>query len=259
MTSRNIKDVLVLIAGPGAGKGTILRSLQKEYGHVPISTGDAITEFSNPDNRLYGIIQSASGPLHIAHKAAERTIESYNQGELASTKDIRILIEAKRQLEGSPRKIALDGFPRQVEQSKVLDDILQTPFDVRYMDVSDENLEFRQGLRRDKKIRELVSEKTFGIYQKITSEDEKIAYIESVLQQSLLQVGVRRTDLTREARLKRIAVFRNETVPAAKYFSKEPFYKEFNGNVTPKEAYLHFKATFTMLSQMKESLYKKPA
>ena len=56
---------LILIAAPGAGKGTLSKQLQERYGYVHISTGDLLREQASKGDELGNKIQKmqAAGQL----------------------------------------------------------------------------------------------------------------------------------------------------------------------------------------------------
>lgn len=97
---------IVLYAPPAAGKGTHCEMLKKEYGYNIISIGEVLRSQRSMDTEIGRII-----------------IKTQDQGVL--TPDdivVRALdIELKKNA-GKP--IVLDGFPRNINQAKLLDNIL---------------------------------------------------------------------------------------------------------------------------------------
>ena len=82
---------IVLIAPPGAGKGTLSEKLVETYNYVHISTGDLIRN----------------------HKEYQKTIES---GNLISDEQIIYMLKNKLKEINSSKPFILDGFPRTYEQ-----------------------------------------------------------------------------------------------------------------------------------------------
>ena len=98
--------IIILFGPPGAGKGTQAKILVDKHNLKQLSTGDmlrdAITKGSD---------------LGIKAKAI------MDRGELVSDEIILSMIREK--IEGSGRKgFIFDGFPRNLEQAKALDDML---------------------------------------------------------------------------------------------------------------------------------------
>ena len=82
---------IVLIAPPGAGKGTLSEKLVETYNYIHISTGDLIRN----------------------HKEYQKTIES---GNLISDEQIIYMLKNKLKEINSSKPFILDGFPRTYEQ-----------------------------------------------------------------------------------------------------------------------------------------------
>ena len=82
---------IVLIAPPGAGKGTLSEKLVETYNYVHISTGDLIRN----------------------HKEYQKTIES---GNLISDQEIINILKDKLNEISVTKSFILDGFPRTYEQ-----------------------------------------------------------------------------------------------------------------------------------------------
>jgi len=99
------KDV-VLLGGPGAGKGTQAQILVKQFGYRQISTGDLLREHRNKGTEL--------------GKAAEGFMK---RGELVPDDLIISMVEGELRDDAG---VLFDGFPRTVAQAKALDHLLQT-------------------------------------------------------------------------------------------------------------------------------------
>ena len=97
---------IVLLGGPGAGKGTQAQILQREFGYRQISTGDLLREHRAKGTEL--------------GKAAEGYMQ---RGELVPDELIIKMVEGE--LSGD-RAVLFDGFPRTVAQAEALDALLQT-------------------------------------------------------------------------------------------------------------------------------------
>src|SRR5215469_9711568 len=98
------KDV-VLLGGPGAGKGTQARILVKRFGYRQISTGDLLREHRNRGTEL--------------GKAAEGYMK---RGELVPDDLIISMVEGELKEDAA---VLFDGFPRTSAQAQALDALLQ--------------------------------------------------------------------------------------------------------------------------------------
>jgi adenylate kinase len=94
-------EIIALIGPPGSGKGTLAKSLVKNYDFQHVSTGDLIRESEDED--LKKIIDA--GEMIPDEKMAEILSEKISEFNLE-------------------KNIVIDGFPRNIEQSKILDSIL---------------------------------------------------------------------------------------------------------------------------------------
>jgi adenylate kinase len=96
---------VVLLGGPGAGKGTQAQILVKHFGYRQISTGDLLREHRNRGTELG---KAAEGYMKRGELVPDDLIISMVEGEL---KDDSVLF---------------DGFPRTVTQAKALDALLES-------------------------------------------------------------------------------------------------------------------------------------
>jgi adenylate kinase len=97
---------VVLLGGPGAGKGTQAQILQQQFGYRQISTGDLLREHRNKDTEL--------------GKAAEAYMK---RGDLVPDDLIIDMVEGEL-YEGEG--VLFDGFPRTVPQAEALDALLES-------------------------------------------------------------------------------------------------------------------------------------
>jgi len=116
---------LILIGGPGAGKGTQAKRIKEVYGIPHISTGqilrDEVAKGSELGNQVKGIM---------------------GRGELVADEIILNLIENRLKLPDSKKGFILDGFPRTLEQAEGLEPILKrrgvTSVKVLLLNISDD-------------------------------------------------------------------------------------------------------------------------
>ena len=114
--------VCLVMGGPGSGKGTLCEKLVENAGITHYSSGEMLRE------------EIASGsPLA---KEIESMME---QGQLIPSTTIIALL--KKQLRKMPGTlVALDGFPRNLENYRDFDAVCGTPEFAIYVDVSDEEM-----------------------------------------------------------------------------------------------------------------------
>ncbi|XP_060820071.1 UMP-CMP kinase isoform X1 [Bombus pascuorum] len=90
-------EVLFILGGPGAGKGTLCRYITKKYGYVHLSAGDLLREERMKPNSKYGEL-----------------IENYiKDGKIVPVAITCSLLDNAMQTSNSPHKrFLIDGFPR---------------------------------------------------------------------------------------------------------------------------------------------------
>ena len=99
---------LILIAAPGAGKGTLSKDLLSKYDYVHISTGDLLRE------------QVAKGD-----ELGKKIHEMQMAGVLVTNEIVYEALEQKLSDPKCDNGYILDGFPRNVEQAREYDEILK--------------------------------------------------------------------------------------------------------------------------------------
>jgi adenylate kinase len=98
---------LVLLGAPGSGKGTQAKLLTKKLNVPHISTGDLL--------RAAVASQSALG------KAAKEVMD---RGELVSDDIVLGMLKERLQADDAQAGFILDGFPRNLAQAEMLDELL---------------------------------------------------------------------------------------------------------------------------------------
>ncbi|MFA7256653.1 MAG: adenylate kinase [Kiritimatiellales bacterium] len=97
-------EAIILLGGPGAGKGTLAEFLKKQTDYIHISTGDM----------LRAALQSGS-PVGLEAKVF---MES---GQLVPDSVILRIIEERISSEAASARFMFDGFPRTIDQAGGLD------------------------------------------------------------------------------------------------------------------------------------------
>ncbi|MCR4369468.1 MAG: adenylate kinase [archaeon] len=97
---------LVLLGPPGTGKGTIAKFIEERFGYTHISTGD--------------LLRGEVAKKTEIGKAIEPVM---NEGKLV--RDVIVLEILKKKLSKVRKNFILDGFPRNLNQGKMLDLLLE--------------------------------------------------------------------------------------------------------------------------------------
>jgi adenylate kinase len=182
---------LILLGGPGAGKGTQAGFITEKFGIPQISTGDM----------LRMAVKSGS-PMGIE---AKKVMDS---GGLVSDDIILGLIVERLKQPDCAKGFLFDGFPRTIPQAEALraqgvelDYVLE-------IDVSDDEIIRRMGGRRV----HTGSGRTYHV----VFNPPKVEGKDDVTGEPLIQ----RDDDKEETVKKRLAVYHNQTSPLIEYYSK---------------------------------------
>ncbi len=171
---------IVFLGPPGCGKGTQSKILVEKFNFFQLSTGDLLREQTSDKNSQYG----------------KDIIEIMKKGELV-TDEIVINLIIDKILLLRDKSIIFDGFPRNLNQAKVLDKSLN--------DIS---------ISLDAVI-------LFEIDFKILEERIKTRISESTDQ--------KRPDDNIKTLLKRIEVYKNNTLPIIDYYKNKGIMRVING------------------------------
>ncbi|KGG14695.1 MULTISPECIES: adenylate kinase [unclassified Prochlorococcus] len=149
-----MKNRLIFLGPPGAGKGTQANLICENYGFLHLSTGDLLREEVSSETKL--------------GKAAESIM---NKGELVSDGIVLSIVE--KRLLNQEQGWLLDGFPRNLPQARLLNELLlklkQPVQAVLLIDIDDETLARRMLSRGRKDDTEAVIRNRLKIYRDITS------------------------------------------------------------------------------------------
>ena len=183
---------IVLLGGPGAGKGTQAHLLQKQFGYRQISTGDLLREHRSRGTEL--------------GKAAEGYMQ---RGDLVPDELIIKMVEGELRDDAS---VLFDGFPRTVAQAEALDGLLNArgrgvPHAV-YFEIDREALEARLLGRWTNLRTGHVYHATFNPPKTHGIDDEDGSEL------------VQRKDDKPETIKKRMDVFQAQTMPLVEYYKK---------------------------------------
>ena len=103
----NMKNVM-FIAPPAAGKGTVSSMLKEKYNYAHISTGDLLRDATKKGDELGNKIKKMQ-----------------EDGVLVTDEIVYELLERRLQEPDCANGYILDGFPRNIEQAKEYDKILE--------------------------------------------------------------------------------------------------------------------------------------
>ncbi|MFA5602633.1 MAG: nucleoside monophosphate kinase [Bacilli bacterium] len=99
---------IIFIAPPAAGKGTISEMIEKKY-HIPhIATGDLLRNARNRGDEI-----------------SKQIIEAQDSGTLVDDSITITLLEERITMDDCDNGYILDGFPRNVEQAHLYEDLLK--------------------------------------------------------------------------------------------------------------------------------------
>ena len=172
---------IVLLGPPGCGKGTQSKLLVDRNKFVQLSTGDLLREETSKSNSKLGL----------------KVKELMESGELVPD-DVVIDLIIQKVEENKNKSIIFDGFPRNLNQAKVLDESLQ-----------------KVSVELDSVI---FFEIDFGVLE------ERIK--KRIKETNNLE---RRKDDNIETLLNRIEVFKASTLPIVDYYSEKGILSKING------------------------------
>jgi adenylate kinase len=182
---------IILLGGPGAGKGTQANFIREKFGIPQISTGDMLRA-----------AVKAGSPIGLRAK------EIMDQGGLVSDEIILGLVEERIQQSDCANGFLFDGFPRTIPQAEAL---LKLGVEVDYVveiDVEDEEIVRRMGGRRV----HLASGRTYHV----EFNPPKQEGVDDETGEPLIQ----RDDDQEETVRKRLKVYHDQTEPLVAFYSE---------------------------------------
>jgi len=186
---------IVLIGGPGSGKGTMAKLISKEFDIPHISTGDLCRN-------------------HVKEKGkhSEYIKKCLKDGNLVSDEVTLELLNEKLEKNDCEENFILDGFPRTIEQAKKLGDVDH----VLFFNCSEDILIRRLTSRRIcKNCGQIYNLKNKNLLPKIKNKCDKCS-------SELIQ----RNDDKEEIISSRIDVYKKQTKPLLQFYQEK--LKEFD-------------------------------
>ena len=182
---------LILLGGPGAGKGTQANFIKDKFGIPQISTGDMLRAAVKAGTEL-----------------GMQAKKIMDEGGLVSDDIILGLVKERIQEPDCANGFLFDGFPRTIPQADAMKDgDINIDYVVEIV-VDDEEIIKRMSGRRV----HLASGRTYHVIYNPPKEEGK----DDVTGESLIQ----RDDDQEETVRKRLAVYHEQTEPLVEYYSK---------------------------------------
>jgi adenylate kinase len=201
---------IILLGGPGAGKGTLAGLLQGKTGYIHISTGDM----------LRSAVQAGT-PVGNEAKA------SLDKGELVSDAIILRIIDERIAEEPENSCFMFDGFPRTIEQAEGLDQLFKkysgTLTHVFCLDVDQATLLKRLTGRR-------VCKSCGAVYH-LQNKPPRKAGVCDIDGGELYQ----RADDSESTILNRLEVYKKQTAPLIAYYKKQGILCDIDAKGSPEE------------------------
>ena len=199
---------VILLGGPGAGKGTQAGYIKDKYGIPQISTGDMLRAHVKAGSDL--------------GKAAKKIMD---EGGLVSDDIIMGMVKERITEDDCKNGFLFDGFPRTIAQAEALKEGGVEIDAVVEIDVPDEEIIKRMSGRRV----HLASGRTYHVVFNAPKEEGK----DDVTGEPLIQ----RDDDQEETVRARLRVYHDQTEPLIEYYSKwaaaggegAPKYVKING------------------------------
>jgi adenylate kinase len=191
-TQQRRKDMrLILLGGPGAGKGTQANFIKERYQIPQISTGDMLRAAVKAGTEL-----------------GKKAKEYMDSGQLVPDKVIIGLVKERIKEPDCQKGFLFDGFPRTIPQADAMKEA-GVPIDaVVDIEVPDQEIIKRMSGRRV----HLPSGRTYHVVFNPPKEEGK----DDVTGEPLIQ----RDDDKEETVRKRLEVYHNQTEPLVEYYKK---------------------------------------
>jgi len=196
---------IVLLGPPGSGKGTQASRLSKTLGLTHISTGDLLRE-------AIGL----GTPLGIKAK------EYVESGRLVPDELVVELIKEK--VGGAGDGVLLDGFPRNLEQARMLEEIVKIDAVI--------NIDIEEG----ELVRRLTQRRTCKSCKAVYNLDSN----PPVMNGKCDRCGgdlIQRSDDTEQVVKERLKVYRESTLPLTEHYQRKKILIDIDGKGTIEEVY----------------------
>ncbi len=187
---------IILIAPPAAGKGTQSEFLKERYNLNHISAGELLREFASNDTEL-----------------GKKVSEIMKNGELVDDNMMIEIIKSKIELLNNSKGIIFDGYPRNIKQAGMLDELLESlNQSINYVIYL--NIDKERAMKRT--LGRLICPKCGHIYNKYTDYFEK----EGFCNKCHVKLNKREDD-NEESFIKRFNTFIESTKPLIDYYREK--------------------------------------
>lgn len=204
MSSKESELNLVLLGGPGAGKGTQAEKLVDERDMNHLATGDILREEVDKETDL-----------------GQKAKEYMDRGDLVP--DELVVNMVKKRLD-QDKGYLFDGFPRTIEQAEELESVLDLDM-VLYIKID-----------KDEAVRRLSARRVCSDCGKIYNKNFKKPDQEGICDECGGELYQRDDDKPEVIR-DRFETFLNETSPLIDYYSEKDLLAEVNGEQGPDQVY----------------------
>ncbi len=192
---------IVLFGAPGAGKGTQAKFIVEKYGIPQISTGD--------------LLRAAVANKTDKGLEAKKYMDS---GALVPDEIVNALLQERLSEKDAEKGFVLDGYPRNVAQAKLLDEVL-----------SKINKDIEKVIALNVDDKEIIERITGRRTSKTTGKIYHIKYNPPVdeKEEDLIQ----RDDDKEEVVVKRLETYREQTAPVLDYYRAQDKVIEIDGSM----------------------------
>jgi adenylate kinase len=202
---------LILLGPPGSGKGTVAKSLSAHFAIPHVSTGDILRENVKAGTEL--------------GKQVKAVMDS---GRLVSDQLVNLVVEDRLGRADCAQGVILDGYPRTIEQAKVLEGVLgklALETVTLYLTVDYEVIVRRLGARRSCPV--------CGAVYNLTSKPPRKAGVCDVEGAELIT----RNDDKEEVIRKRLVAYDEQTQPLVEFYRARVsrFHEVVGGEATTPE------------------------
>jgi adenylate kinase len=193
---------IILLGPPGSGKGTQGDLIEQKYGIPKISTGDLLREAVQENTPL-----------------GKKADASMNRGDLVSDEIVMQIVEARLTREDCQKGYILDGFPRNINQALLLEEIPSQQAEV-VLDIR---------LSEKKLIERLSSRWICSQCGNIFNLSVKAPNLPGVCDACRAGLVQRQDDMP-EVILERLRIYHQETEPLIAYYQKKANYHPIEGD-----------------------------
>jgi len=197
---------LIILGPPGSGKGTVSERLAKDFHLFHVSVGDLLRKEAKKNTALGKKISSC-----------------IDKGDLVPH---QLAIDIAKKAIGKKQNFIFDGFPRSVDQAKLIQDVDIDA--VIYLDVPE---------------KDVVKRLSGRLLDPVTRKTYHLQYLPPP--KNIMKRLIQRKDDTPKVIKERFKVYHRETEPVIKYYQKKGVLKKIDGRGDPAAVYDRVKKAVT--------------